>query len=988
MKKLLFSSLLITFLAVFSQGAYAQLINTIAGTGTAAYSGDGGQAVLADLNSPIGITVDGSGNVYVADAGNNSIRYINASTGVITTIAGTGVAGYSGDGGQATAAELNTPAGVAVDASGNVYICDQLNERVRKITVATGVITTVAGNGTAGYVTDGVAATATEINRPYCVAFDASGNFYIADRSNDRVRKVNITTGIISTYAGSGTVGFTGDGGAATAANLNRPEFFLFDASGNLYIADNGNNRIREVVASTGVINTIAGTGGTTYAGDGSAPLSTGFNNIVGMAFDGSGNLCFCDGGNNAIRKIASGAVTTVAGTGAAGYNGECLAPTASKLNIPQGLSVGASGILYISDGSNNRIRKITDPCSGTPAAGTATASVTTGCPNFATVVSLTGASSGCYYSYQWESSTDGVTFTSISGATSTVYVPSLTNTTYFKCIVTCNVSGSSATSSTVMLTVNHPVVISPITGTANICPGSTSVVSDTATTGFWSATDTLVRVDPTTGILSASTTTGTDTIIYSATNVCGTVSDSFVVTINPTLTPAVTVTAFPGTSVCFGTSVTYTATPVNGGTAPTYQWYINSIFAGIGSSLTYTPSAGDSVSCILTSSVPCPTATTVANYVIMNVVGLLTPAVVVTDGILGDSVCRSTPVTFTAETTNGGATPAYQWSVNGTAVTGATSATYTYTPSNQDTLTCKLTSSFGCASPASVMDSIILTVDSSETPWVMIAANPGDTSCYGYNVTFTAYTRYGGTAPSFLWIENGINVATGRTYTYAPTNGDVIQCVLFSNAPCRTADSVFSNIDTMTINPIDTMSVSITAHPGTTIGIAQRDTIVATVFNGGMAPTYQWYLNGMPVVGATNSIYVSDTINDGDMIYCKVHGSNVCATPVILPSNTLTFHIITGVEAVGNNFSNVTLIPNPNAGSFTLQGAVSAGSGDAHIQITNVLGREVYSTTAQITNGGIRKQVMVDNQLANGIYLIRITTDNGSQLIRFTLDK
>ncbi len=258
------------------------IITTVAGHTTAgacdasagAYSGDGAAATSAKLYSPKGTAVDSSGNLYIADAANYRVREVTASTGIITTVAGTGTAGYSGDGGQATSAMLNAPANITLDSSGNLYIADTSNNRIRKVTVSTGIIFTVAGNGTAGYSGDGGAATSAELSGPYGMAVDSFGNLYIADTSNNRIRKVTVSTGIISTVAGNGTTGFSGDGGPATSAELESPFDVEEDSSGNLYIADTSNNRIRKVSASTGIISTIAGNGGAGYGGDGGPATS------------------------------------------------------------------------------------------------------------------------------------------------------------------------------------------------------------------------------------------------------------------------------------------------------------------------------------------------------------------------------------------------------------------------------------------------------------------------------------------------------------------------------------------------------------------------------------------------------------------------------------------------------------------------------------------------------------------------------------------
>jgi len=332
-----------------------QIITTVAGNGAQGFSGDGGLATNAKLNDPFGITIDATGNIYIVDTDNSRIRKM-ATSGIITTIAGTSTAGYSGDGGQATNAELSQPWGITFDAANNLYIADYGNNRVRKVNTL-GIITTIAGKGTFNYSGDGGQATAAGLNTAG-VVLDTLGNLYIVD--NNRIRKVN-TLGIITTIAGNGASGYNGDGGQATAAELNSPVAVTLDAAGNLYISDEINNCIRKV-NTNGIINTIAGNGNSGFFGDGGQATAASLSAPLGLTMDAFGNLFIADAYNSVIRKVdAFGIITTVAGNNFQGFSGDGGQATAASISNPFGVAFDAAGNLYFSDEGNMRIRKVTN---------------------------------------------------------------------------------------------------------------------------------------------------------------------------------------------------------------------------------------------------------------------------------------------------------------------------------------------------------------------------------------------------------------------------------------------------------------------------------------------------------------------------------------------------------------------------------------------------------------------------------------------------
>jgi trimeric autotransporter adhesin len=377
------------------------IITTVAGSSayhkgsmcTFAFSGDGEQATSAELNGPEGVAVDADGNLFIADTRNNRIRRVDHATGIITTVAGKGTGAFSGDGGPATSAELNLPSGVSVDRRGNLFIADLRNNRIRRVDGVTGIVSTVAGDGTRHGGQDGMTATQVGLDLPTGVLVDAAGDLFVADMSNHCIRRVDHVTGIITTVAGTTTYGFTGDGGPATNAKLYAPKAVAKDASGNLFIADYGNHRIRRVDHATGIISTVAGDGARGFSGDGGPATSAELSIPSGVAVDSHGNLVISDTGNNRIRRVQMasvglalgsienrkdshvarpivtpsivlretkpGVITTVAGGPSQGIGGDGEPATQAQLGQPSGVAVDSSGNLLIADPNNSRIRRV-----------------------------------------------------------------------------------------------------------------------------------------------------------------------------------------------------------------------------------------------------------------------------------------------------------------------------------------------------------------------------------------------------------------------------------------------------------------------------------------------------------------------------------------------------------------------------------------------------------------------------------------------------
>ncbi len=508
------SILIITFLFTLIISSNGQIINTFAGIGTCCVgpNGDGGSATNAQLSLPEATATDALGNVFIVDIANSQIRKVSPS-GIISTFAGTGLAGYGGDGGAANLAQLNYPRGVAVDASGNVFITDAGNNRVRKVNTA-GVISTYAGTGVSGYTGNGGLAVNAQLSGLMGITIDILGNMYIVETG--RVRKIN-TAGVISAFAGVGSWSYGGDGGPAINAQFNLPWGIAVDLFGNVYIGEAYNNRIRKIDTS-GIISTFAGTGVSGYIGDGGAAINAQLASPCGVAVDALGNVFVADYNNSRVRKInTAGIISTFAGTGVNGFSGDGGLSTNAQLYAPRGVQVDASGNLFIADETNGRVRKVTCPAPMITATSPSPA-----CSGNMGCLSASGAST-----YLW---------TGPCGFSSNQQSPCFPFYTFCSCNYT--VTGTDANgcknTATVCLNVNTLPTLTATTSDSLLCSGQTATLAVSgANTYTWNTGGygTSIVVTPTTTtnyIVNGTDANGctNNALVTQSVSICTTVSE------------------------------------------------------------------------------------------------------------------------------------------------------------------------------------------------------------------------------------------------------------------------------------------------------------------------------------------------------------------------------------------------------------------------------------------------------------------------------
>jgi len=1010
------------FCGFASQG---QTITTIAGS-TIIGGGpppppptEGVAATASTTYEPYGMAQDASGNLYFADYQYNMIRKIDHTTGIISLVAGNGTRGYAGDGGLANAAtcELNQPKGVALDDTGNIYISDYGNNRVRMINHTTGIITTIAGTGSAATPYGDLGpASAAHINPNGIVVGPpppglpgAGVTIYVSDGTGGNYVVHAITyipppffgAYAISTVAGSAATGTPpwGDGAAATAANLNSPRGLALDNSGNLYIADMNHNLIRMVSATTGNISTVvgndlAGTAG--FGGDGGAATAAAckINAPTGVAVDGSGNLYIADVGNDLIRYVTGGNISTIAGvlatTGTSPY-GDGGAALLGNLSAPVSVlldnQTGSTGNYYISDEMHDRIRyvNVSVSASGPPTFTGGSPQTLVVCEN-STANSLNSllqvAESTTGLTLNWSVATPpthGGTLTATYSTTSTgssitptglSYTPptGFSGTDAFKIQVS---NGTSTATTTINVTVNPIPPVASIGSTAtSVCVGSTITLTETTTGGVWAAANADARVagGTVTGVAG-----GTDEIYYIVSNSCGSDSARVAITVNSSAAPSVSITSSLGTTTC-GVPGTFTATAVNGGPTPAFQWSVNGtpVTGATLPSYTYIPSAGDVVSVQLTSDAPCVTVATATATITMSGGTSIVPTINIATGLASDTLCIGIPITLTSVITNGGSAPVYSWTVNG--ISSGSGTTLVYTPSatsEGDIIVCRLTSSIPCAIPSSVLSNdIIIHIRSAATSSVNITANPGSAVCTGTMVTFVATETGGGSDPTLRWSRAGINVATGPSYACVPDDGDAVYCTMHSSIACTPTDSVNSNVINMRVSVPLTPTVTIVSNI-TSTGLYGTIEFVATVTSATLTPSYQWYVNGVAVPGAVSSVYVlNGNLSASYIVNCVVgsgDGCNLSGT-----SNDISVSFGLGVKSTAASNTEMKLVPNPNKGVFSLT-LQSDNNEQADVVITNILGEKVKTLSITTNN---TTEITIDE--APGIYILTATTSGG----------
>lgn len=607
-----------------------------------------------------------------------------------------------------------------------------------------------------------------------------------------------------------------------------------------------------------------------------------------------------------------------------------------------------------------------------------------------------------------WNNISNGGIYSNATTSTLTLTGVTTSNSGYQYRVVVNGTCSPSATSVAATLTVNSlpSISVNPLAKT--ICDGNNTSYTVTASgTGIsyqWQVNTGSGWSNISNGGIYGGATTSLLTLTSASTSyngyqyrvvVSGTctppaTSSAADLTVYPIVTPTVSINS-SATTICATTSVTFTvSSSTNGGSSPSYQWKVNGNNVG-SNSTTYTTTSlsnGDIVTCVMTTSAPCPTSTTAtSNGITMTVHPLLTPTINITSAT-GDSVCNTRTATFTANITNGGSAPVYQWKVNGNNVGTNTNTYATNTLTNGDVVSCELTSNALCASPNVVnSNKINMRVIPLSFASANITATPDVDICEGDKVVVYCYYTNGGINPKFEWYLNGSLQASSTSGSYTTTNfsdNDAIYCVYTNGNVCP--EPVTTNTEVMTVHQTVSPSVSIIASSGTVIAPGWTVTFTAQPTNGGTNPTYAWRKNGQFIPGETGVTYTDNNLNFGDKIDVVMKGDWLCKDKEYSMSNVMSVNIPANVANPKGIVQELELYPNPNKGTFNLKGILGKETGEARVYILNELGQKVYEARADVTEGRIEQKFNMPNSLSAGMYMLSIEINGARAQKRFSI--
>jgi hypothetical protein len=663
--------------------------------------------------------------------------------------------------------------------------------------------------------------------------------------------------------------------------------------------------------------------------------------------------------------NVCAGASTTLANAipGGVWSGGSVAVATVNPVTgVVAGLSAGMATVSYtISNGCFN-IREVT--VNPLPAAITGVETVCEG-----STITLSSASPGGVWS---------------SGSIATASVAMATGIVTGILAGTANITYALPTNCYVtrIVTINPSPAV--VLGDSTICIGSGSALTNTFAGGIWSSSNTAVATIGSTGYVSG-IALGTSVVSYTL-PVTGCLA-SVIVTINPL--PAVQSVSGGGNYCAGGVGVSIGLASTDAGISYTLHLGtgVAGFIPGTGTAITFgLQTVPGTYSVIATDALTgCQRGMSGTAVVVVN--PLVTPMVsIATSGTGTDTSCNGTTVVCNTVLLNAGAAPTFVWKVNGVVV--GTGVSYAFIPASGDVVSVKLTSNAACLATDSALSSCTLTVLPVAAPSVTLSASPNDTVCEHGTATLTAVSGFGGSLPSYTWLRNGTVAGTGTTLTFVPADGDLVSCRMISNYQCRLTDTANSPAVTMTVLPFLVPVVAISANPSVSIVPGQTATLTATVANAGASPTYQWYLNNVPIAGATDTTYVSSTFADLDAVTCEVTSSGICGGLTSFNILYMSVKPTAGIQATAA-IADIQLYPNPNNGRFSVSGFLGSTFNETvSIVVTDVVGKVIYSSEARVENGKVNSAIEMGENIVNGMYFLKISPERGSWVRSFIIAK